>query len=459
MEPEGSTTTGGYHDGSPITSLAPDHLFAILLLLPVDSILSFSVTCSRFRALTSSDALWEAICRREWGSASVEALNSYHLSSHLPWMRVFKQLSRLESVRCHRLSDPDAESSSLPGPRASHSLNFVSDCLVLFGGGCESGRHLDDTWLAYIGNDCHRMLNWRKMNSGTPSGRFGHTCNVVGDFLILFGGINDNGIRQNDTWAGRVERKGIHGFEFSWIPLDVGELAPPPRGAHASCCIDDKKMVIHGGIGLGGIRLFDTWVLELSENLKFGTWYEIVSHPSPPARSGHTLTSIGGMKVVLFGGRGVGYDVLNDIWLLSIFEGHGRWVQILYDLQNVTEGVSLPRVGHSANLILGGRLLIYGGEDTERHRKDDFWALDVSALKTIEVQLTTGNSIGLAAKMWKRLKANGCTPNSRSFHRACTDRSGCCLYILGGMVDGVVQAAESSGLRFDGDLFLVELVI
>lgn len=322
------------------------------------------------------------------------------------------------------------------------------------------GRHLDDTWVAYIGNDCHRMLKWQKMNSGIPSGRFGHTCTVVGDFLILFGGIKDNGIRQNDTWVGRIERSEIHGIGFSWRRLDVGVIAPPPRGAHASCCIDEKKMVVHGGIGLGGIRLLDTWVLELSEDLKFGSWHEIVAHPSPPARSGHTLTSIGGTKVVLFGGRGVGYDVLNDVWLLNIFDGQVRWVQIVYELQNISEGVSLPRVGHSANLILGGRLLIYGGEDTERHHKDDFWALDVGAMKSIEEQqLTTSNSMGLSAKMWKRLKANGYTPSSRSFHRACADRSGRYLYVLGGMVDGLVLPAESSGLRFDGDLFLVELVI
>lgn len=137
MELEGSTGSGGHNDGSPISSVAPDHLFTILLLLPIDSILSFSITCSKFRALASSDTLWEAICRREWGSTSVDALKSYHLSQ-LPWMRVFKQLSHLDSVYCHRLSHPDAQ-SSLPSPRASHSLNFVSDCLVLFGGGCEGG--------------------------------------------------------------------------------------------------------------------------------------------------------------------------------------------------------------------------------------------------------------------------------------------------------------------------------
>lgn len=129
---------------SPITHLAQDHLFTILLLLPVDSILSFAMTCKRFRALTYSDTLWESLFRRDWGPISVDAFKSsnhnhhHHHHQQLPWMRLYKQVSQLDCVSCRKLSDPDDE-IVLPNPRASHSLNCVSDCLVLFGGGCEGG--------------------------------------------------------------------------------------------------------------------------------------------------------------------------------------------------------------------------------------------------------------------------------------------------------------------------------
>lgn len=360
----------------------------------------------------------------------------------------------MDSVRCHRLSDLD-----FPSARASHSLNFVSDCLVLFGGGSEGGRHLDDTWIAYIGNNFQKMLKWQAVHSGIPSGRFGHTCVEMGDFLVLFGGINDNGNRQNDTWVGRVTHNENNGITFSWKMLDVGAIAPPPRGAHAACCIDDKRMVIHGGIGLQGLRLGDTWVLELSESPCFGTWHEIVSHPSPPPRSGHTLTCIGRSRTILFGGRGLGYEVLDDIWLLDTCQGYMKWLQIMYDLQNIPDGVSLPRVGHSATMVLGGRLLIYGGEDSARHRKNDFWVLDVSAIPYISMQTPTLSSKRVLTRMWKRWRSNGYEPKSRSFHRACADPSGRFLYVFGGMVDGFLQPSEPSGLRFDGELFLVELVL
>ncbi|KAK3411190.1 F-box/kelch-repeat protein At1g51550-like [Eucalyptus grandis] len=450
---EARTSTSTTTDGSPISNLAPDHLFSILLLLPFDSIVCFSMTCKKLRTLACSDALWESICRRDWGPTLVDALkSSYYREGEFPWMKIYNHVLHLDSVACHNLSETGGGEMVLPSPRASHSLNFVSDCLVLFGGGCEGGRHLDDTWVAYIGQDFRRRLRWQRVNSGSPSGRFGHTCVVIGDFLVLFGGINDHGNRQNDTWVGQVAGHETLGITLLWRLLDVDSIVPPARGAHAACCIDDRKMVVYGGIGLYGVRLGDTWVLELSENFCLGRWHEVVTQPSPPARSGHSLTCIGGSLAVLFGGRGLGYEVLNDVWLLDLSEGNGTWVELFYELSDIPDGVCLPRVGHSANLVLGGRLLIHGGEDSCRNRKNDFWVLDIKAIPSIRFQPIEGKS-------WKRLNSKGYKPNGRSFHRTCADHSGRYLYVYGGMMDGLIQPAESSGLRFDGELFLAELML
>ncbi|CAO2840414.1 unnamed protein product [Amaranthus hypochondriacus] len=446
MEQSGNNET-------PICNLVQDHLFSILFLLPINSILSFALTCKKFNTLASSDAFWESICRREWGSNCVDALKDSYFSAnyggnYMPWMKLYQRVSQLSSVSCLRLTDPVAD-SLVPCPRASHSLNFVSNCLVLFGGGCEGGRHLDDTWVAHLGCDLKTILKWQKVTSGFPSGRFGHICVVSGDFLILFGGINDHGIRQNDTWIGKIAKTSeTFGVTLFWRQLDVGPAAPPPRGAHAGCCMEDRRMFIHGGIGPDGVRLGDFWILEISENFCHGTWHEIVTHPSPPPRSGHTLTCIDNSRTLLFGGRGLGYNVLDDVWVFNASEGHPEWVRVRFDLSNTPWESNLPRVGHSATLILGGKLLVYGGEDSRRHRKNDFWLLDVNSYKH-----------RFCTKIWKRLKSYGYKPNARSFHAACSDNSGRLLYIFGGMVDGTLQPVESSGLRFNGDVFAIELCI
>jgi hypothetical protein len=65
----------------------------------------------------------------------------------------------------------------------------------------------------------------------------------------------------------------------------------------------------------------------------------------------------------------------------------------------------------------------------------------------------------MTKKMWKKLRIDGQCPNYRSFHGACVDTSGCCVYIFGGMVDDLVHPAEAWGLRFDGHLYQVELLL
>ncbi|KAL8225357.1 hypothetical protein R6Q57_017914 [Mikania cordata] len=84
----------------------------------------------------------------------------------------------------------------------------------------------------------------------------------------------------------------------------------------------------------------------------------------------------------------------------------------------------------SASLISGGRVLIYGGEDSYKHRKDDFWLLDIQH----------------GRRVWRKLKCEGYQPRSRSFHRACADESGHYLYAFGGMVDGILQPAEPNSI-------------
>ncbi|MQL70249.1 hypothetical protein Taro_002567, partial [Colocasia esculenta] len=131
-----SSSSSSSHDRSDITQMNHEQIISILQLLPIESVLSFSMTCRKLRSLASSDSLWEAICRREWGKGPVDALLASLERRGLSWKRLYQQVVQLSSLSCTRLYSKDG---IFPMPRASHTLNFVSDCLVLQGGGCDSG--------------------------------------------------------------------------------------------------------------------------------------------------------------------------------------------------------------------------------------------------------------------------------------------------------------------------------
>eukprot|EP00252_Welwitschia_mirabilis_P005449 TRINITY_DN15936_c0_g1_i1.p1 TRINITY_DN15936_c0_g1~~TRINITY_DN15936_c0_g1_i1.p1 ORF type:complete len:306 (+),score=75.60 TRINITY_DN15936_c0_g1_i1:214-1131(+) len=300
---------------------------------------------------------------------------------------------------------------------------------------------------------------------GIPTGRFGQSCTVVGNLLVLFGGINDRGIRQNDTWIGEVHKEGSNG-SVSWKILDVAS-APPPRGAHAACFAGENRIVVYGGIGLDGLRLNDTWLLELSEEQE-PCWHKIETLWSPPARSGHTLTWIGGNRMILFGGRGSHYEVLNDVWMLDMEADYPDWVQLCAHEPSPSDVIPAPRSGHSATPVFGGRILIYGGEDTERGRKDDIWLLDPTVISSTEAPTSCASSPDIrvpeylnrkaAHKMWRKLKQKGSRLKERSFHGACALDFGFSVLVFGGMIDGELHPAAALGLSFDAELYLLELL-
>lgn len=148
-----SSSSNNNNGSSPVTTIPQDHLFSILLLLPIQSILSFAMTCKKLKSLAYSDSLWESICRRDWGQTPFDALKASNYVGQTPWKKLYQQVYELDSGFCRRvLADGDGD---LPSPRASHSLNLVSGCLLLFGGGCEGGQLSLSFFFMHIPNQLH----------------------------------------------------------------------------------------------------------------------------------------------------------------------------------------------------------------------------------------------------------------------------------------------------------------
>ncbi|GBG60371.1 hypothetical protein CBR_g4329 [Chara braunii] len=526
------TNMGGPHDNyvGKIMSLAPDHLLIILQLLPAPSVLSFSMTCRHFQALAENDAVWYRLCKLDWGAEAVDGDDGSGLAllrrRRQGWMHVYREVATLRSATWRRVSLGDV----LPRSRASSIICLVSKRLILFGGGSSGGRHLDDTWIM----DAGQLLLTPTLHHGqgsnlwsricedrSPPGRFGHMGTAMGKMLLLFGGFNDTGMRLSDTWicelrsssAGvGVEGEGNSAEEsWSWRQVDV-RAAPPARGAHAGSFVPGGKVVIFGGINDTGVRLCDTWLLDLEHNPP--CWQEIRTVVRPPSRSGHTLSWVGGGQLVLFGGRSARFEVLNDLWLLDLEELPGPVWRELWPVRGRGERGGgggdediewpSPRAGHSATPVLGGRLVVIGGEDKNMRRKSDTWILDPRAWgesgyggggregkekdnkasaagvvgnnDKLPPRCSTASSCMRGAgggsnaggggrggrfsgrKLWRRLKIRGDVPRRRSFHSACALEGGCSIVVFGGMVDGELSPQATRGLEFNGDMFVLQLV-
>eukprot|EP00897_Mesotaenium_endlicherianum_P008169 jgi/Mesen1/7380/ME000382S06584 len=363
-----------------LLALEPDHLVLIFQLLPAEAVLSVAMTCRRVREVAQSDAVWSTLCKRDLEIDVAKLPDAVRDSKSMAG--IYKDMMLVENAKWHRLELTGA----VPKARASHSIVASGGNLVLYGGGSDGGRHLEDTWVMdaakiFSAEGLMGSASWQAVCEGQPKGRFQQSCTVVGSKLVLFGGINDFGTRLNDTWTFRLDQlekmgKGISPDGLggaSWQQLEVAG-APAPRGAHAACIAGDEQVVMFGGIAQDGQRMGDTWLLDTGSDPP--AWREIKVASAPSARSGHTLTKVGVNQFVLYGGRGAKVEVLSDVWLLTLDGERSSWVKLVSMDDGSSHRSPGARAGHSATPIFGGRVLIFGGEDGMRGRKCDVWLLD-----------------------------------------------------------------------------------
>ena len=126
--------------------------------------------------------------------------------------------------------------------------------------------------------------------------------------MIVFGGKDGSGELLNDSW-------GLDLGTTSWTKINVTGGKPPARWQHTAVWTWGE-MIIFGGKGEGGTLLNDVWVLQgfSPEDWKWEKIYPIGDSPS--ARSGHAAV-LGqgweGQQMFIFGGSDKNDD-LNDVY-------------------------------------------------------------------------------------------------------------------------------------------------
>lgn len=225
-------------------------------------------------------------------------------------------------------------------------------------------------------------------SGGGPLARGGHTANMIGNLLVVFGGTctGESGKFHyfDDVWVLDTDASPMHWSK----PRTGGASAPVGRYAHASCLIGNK-VYIYGGRGANGAVLTDLWELDIEK------WFwklMISSTAPPPPRFAHTLTAVGG-QLLVFGGWD-GRVARDDVWVFDRVKG--TWSR-----PRVTGTPPSARAGHAAALdVRAGRLLVFGGASYDSDRVPTYLR------DTIELDLVAMN--------WSRPRVTGDYPAART---------------------------------------------
>ncbi|KAJ2901845.1 hypothetical protein MKZ38_001324 [Zalerion maritima] len=240
-----------------------------------------------------------------------------------------------------------------PGPRVGHASLLVGNAFIVYGGDTKIDDEdiLDET--LYLLNTSTRQWSRALPAGPRPSGRYGHSLNILGSKIYIFGGqvegyfMNDlsafdlNQLQQpNNRWEMLIKSSDISG-------LAPGEI-PPARTNHSMITFQDK-MYLFGGTN--GVTWFnDVWCYDPSSN----SWSQLdcIGY-IPIPREGHAAALVDDVMYV-FGGRTETGEDLGDLAAFRI--SSRRW----YTFQNMGPSPS-ARSGHSMTTV-GKQVVVVGGE-------------------------------------------------------------------------------------------------
>jgi len=253
---------------------------------------------------------------------------------------------------------------------------------------------------------CCRAKLWTQPDVSSPGGRFGHVMAYDSNRgrVVLFGGENPNGIL-GDTW----EWDGS-----AWTHVGLGAVVThiiptgPPGRTHAAMAFDSRigQVVLHGGRGVTGGLLDDTWLWDGSN------WTEVTSK-SVGARFNHAMAYDEARQVtVLYGGSDANGGELGDTWE---FDG-AKW-----NLAAATSTSIGPRQGHAMAFGSAQRQLLLFGGQTKGVASSDTWQWD--------------------GKVWKQLAKTG--PSPRAFHSMAYSDNCDAVVLFGGGTNGVLTLNDT----------------
>ncbi|KAK6203802.1 hypothetical protein LQW54_008716 [Pestalotiopsis sp. IQ-011] len=145
-----------------------------------------------------------------------------------------------------------------------------------------------------------------------------HSLTVVGDRAYIFGGQTESGtIANNDIHSFALPTADKPQPDYHLIPaitFETGTQVPKPRTGHAACALGER-LVIFGGLDENG-KVLDETTVWLYDPLR-SAWEAVSAESStmtPAARSGAAIFPHG-EDLLLYGGNDEHGNSLTDVWI------------------------------------------------------------------------------------------------------------------------------------------------
>ncbi|KAL6712530.1 Negative regulator of mitotic exit [Coniothyrium glycines] len=253
------------------------------------------------------------------------------------------------SMACY----PISTTGDGPGPRVGHASLLVGNAFIVFGGDTKLADNddLDDT--LYLLNTSTKHWSRALPQGPRPTGRYGHTLNILGSKIYIFGGQVE-GFFFNDLVA--FDLNSLQSSASRWevlLPNTKDQVSPqmraPPARTNHSVVTWNDKLYLFGGTD--GVTWFnDVWTYDPRSN----SWTELdcIGY-IPVSREGHSATLVND-TMYIFGGRTQEGVDLGDLAAFRI--SSRRW----YMFQNMGHSPS-ARSGHSMTAF-GKHVVVLAGE-------------------------------------------------------------------------------------------------
>ena len=189
-------------------------------------------------------------------------------NTHVIQLQIATETSDSVSIIPHYvypLDNINTAASVSPAPRAGHTaISLTSDTkphtIFMFGGN-NNEYYFNDTWM--FDTNTHMWME-AITNGCVPCGRSGHTMNAVERHIFIFGGRGCNTLPFNDMYI-------LDSVSLVWFRPTFNGSPPSSRSNH-TCVVVNNSLLVFGGVSEGGtslndLHIFDTGINTYTNNM------------------------------------------------------------------------------------------------------------------------------------------------------------------------------------------------